>query len=100
MSVCQEIQLLGVSTQSWERAAAAAVREAVDSFADRCVIRRLNTDGHATPTFTTEIIKLDMTLKSTGEIDRYRALVKVSFLAVVPSSSLGAVKPSPDPERR
>ena len=100
MSVCQEIQLMGVSSQSWERAAAAAVREAVASFADHCIIRRVSAEGVASPTFTTEVVKLDITLKSSGEIDRYRALVKVSFVSMADSSSLPAVQQPLAFERR
>lgn len=96
MSVCQEIQLMGVSSQSWERAAAAAVREAVASFADHCIIRRVSTAGLQPPTFTTEVVKLDITLKSSGEIEHYRALVKVSFLSLADSSALPAVQPAAD----
>jgi len=77
MSVCQEIQLTGVSSQSWERAAAAAIKRALESFADRCIIRRVDQSGYPAPSFTTEVVKLDVTLKDNGEIDRFRTTVKV-----------------------
>ena len=86
MSVCQEIQLMGVSSQSWERAAAAAVKQAIESFADHCLVRRVNDSGYPAPNFTIEVVKLDITLKENGAIDRYRTTVKVSFLAAVEST--------------
>jgi flavin-binding protein dodecin len=86
MSLCQEIQLMGVSSQSWERAAAAAIKQALESFADRCLVRRVGESGYPTPSFTTEVVKLDITLKENGEIDRYRATVKVAFVPTAESS--------------
>ncbi len=86
MSVCQEIQLTGVSSQSWERAAAVAIKRALESFGDHCIMRRVNESGIPAPRFTTEVVKFDITLKDNGEIDRYRTTVKVSFLQVVHSS--------------
>ena len=86
MSVCQEIQLTGTSSQSWERAAAVAIKRAVESFADHCLVRRVNESGYPTPSFTTEVVKLDVTLKENGQIDRFRATMKVSFLPAVDSS--------------
>jgi flavin-binding protein dodecin len=86
MSICQEIQLTGVSSRSWERAAAAAIRRAIASFADRCIVRRIDESGYATPTFTTQVVKFDVTLKGNGEIERYRTTVKVSFLSALRSS--------------
>src|SRR5690242_94434 len=59
MSVCQEIQLTGVSSQSWERAAAVAIKRALESFADHCILRRVNESGIPAPRFTTEVVKLD-----------------------------------------
>ena len=79
MSVCQEIQLMGVSSQSWERAAAAAVREAVASFADHCIIRRVTTKGLTAPTFTTEVVKLDITLKATATLSTTALSSKFPF---------------------
>jgi len=86
MSLCQEIQVMGVSSQSWERAAAAAVKQALESFADRCLVRRVGESGYPTPSFTTEVMKLDVTLKQNGEIDYYRATLKVAFVPTVDSS--------------
>jgi hypothetical protein len=42
--------------------------------------------GYPTPSFTTEVVKLDVTLKENGEIDRYRVTMKVSFVPAVDSS--------------
>jgi flavin-binding protein dodecin len=83
---------MGVSSRSWERAAAAAVREAVASFADHCLMRRVSSTGIQAPTFTTEVVRLDLTLKPSGDIEHYRALVKVSFLSLADSSELPAVQ--------
>jgi len=67
---------VGRSTQSWERAAEAAVKAAVESFADRCLVRRPSeSDGRA------ELYGGgDQTgdLPERGRIDRYQATVKVS----------------------
>jgi flavin-binding protein dodecin len=87
MSVCQEIELTGTSSQSWERAAAIAIKRAIESFADHCLIRRMDRSGVlAPPRFTTEVVRLDVTLKDNGDIDRYRTTVRVSFVRAVQTS--------------
>ena len=62
-SVYKVIELVGTSTESWERAAAAAVAKAAGS------LRELR---------IAEIVELDMQLDD-GAIVAYRAKVKVSF---------------------
>ncbi|MHC4142050.1 MAG: dodecin family protein [Planctomycetota bacterium] len=62
-SVYKVIELVGTSTDSWEKAAAAAVNRAGESLRDLRVA---------------EIAELDMTL-SDGKVQAYRARVKVSF---------------------
>jgi len=62
-SVYKLIELVGTSTDSWEKAAAAAVDRAGESLRDLRVA---------------EIAELDMTL-SDGKVQAYRARVKVSF---------------------
>lgn len=62
-SVYKIIELVGTSTESWERAAAAAVERAGKS------LRGLR---------IAEISELDMTLED-GKVETYRAKVKVSF---------------------
>ena len=62
-SVYKVIELVGTSTDSWERAAAAAVKRASESIRDLRVA---------------EISELDMVVKD-GSIETYRAKVKVSF---------------------
>ena len=62
-SVYKVIELVGTSTESWEKAAAAAVARAGSS------LRELR---------IAEITDLDMQL-SDGEVVAYRAKVKVSF---------------------
>ena len=62
-SVYKVIELVGTSTDSWEKAAAAAVERAGESLRDLRVA---------------EVAELDMTLDD-GKIQAYRAKVKVSF---------------------
>ncbi|MEQ8859199.1 MAG: dodecin domain-containing protein [Pseudomonadales bacterium] len=62
-SVYKVIQLVGTSTESFERAAAAAVEKAGASLRDLRVA---------------EIAELDMTLEN-GKVNSYRAKVNVSF---------------------
>ena len=57
------IELVGTSTESWEKAAAAAVARAGQSLRDLRVA---------------EVAELDMLIKD-GKVDSYRAKVKVSF---------------------
>jgi flavin-binding protein dodecin len=62
-SVYKVIELVGTSTDSWEKAAKAAVERAGQSLRDLRVA---------------EVAELDMTLES-GQVRAYRAKVKVSF---------------------
>ena len=62
-SVYKVIELIGTSTESWEKAAAAAVGRAAQSLRDLRIA---------------EIAQLDMQVKD-GKIEAYRAKVKVSF---------------------
>ncbi|MBA3467298.1 MAG: dodecin domain-containing protein [Gemmatimonadaceae bacterium] len=62
-SVYKVIELVGTSTESWEKAAAAAVKRASKSLRDLRVA---------------EISELDMVLKD-GKVESYRAKIKVSF---------------------
>ncbi len=62
-SVYKVIELVGTSTESWERAAAAAVEKASESLQDLRIA---------------EIAELDMQLEK-GKVRAYRARVKVSF---------------------
>ena len=62
-SVYKVIELVGTSTESWERAASAAVERASKSLRDLRIA---------------EISQLDMQLEN-GAIRAYRAKVKVSF---------------------
>ena len=62
-SVYKIIELVGTSTESWERAATAAVERAGQSLRDLRIA---------------EISNLDMQLKD-GKVEAYRAKVKVSF---------------------
>ena len=63
VSVYKVIELVGTSTESWEKAAAAAVQKAGQSLRDLRIA---------------EIEQLDMQIKD-GKVDTYRAKVKVSF---------------------
>lgn len=62
-SVYKVIDLIGTSTESWEKAAAAAVKRASKTLRDLRVA---------------EIAQLDMALKD-GKIESYRAKIRVSF---------------------
>ncbi len=62
-SVYKVIELVGTSTESWEKAAKAAVDRAAKSLRDLRVA---------------EIVELDMQLNN-GKVEAYRAKVKVSF---------------------
>ncbi len=62
-SVYKVIELVGTSTESWEKAAAAAVKQAAQKLRDLRVA---------------EVSELDMQLRD-GEVQSYRVKVKVSF---------------------
>jgi flavin-binding protein dodecin len=62
-SVYKVVELVGTSTESWEKAAAAAVEMAAKSLRDLRVA---------------EVVELDMQLED-GKVRAYRAKVKVSF---------------------
>ena len=61
--VYKVIELVGTSTESWEKAAAAAVERASQSLRDLRIA---------------EVVELDMQIED-GEVKAYRARVKVSF---------------------
>jgi hypothetical protein len=62
-SVYKVIELVGTSTESWEKAATAAVERAAQSLRDLRIA---------------EVVQLDMHLED-GKVQMYRAKVKVSF---------------------
>jgi hypothetical protein len=62
-SVYKFVEVAGTSKESWEKAAAAAVKRASKTLRDLHIA---------------EIMELDMVLKD-GKIDAYRAKVKLSF---------------------
>jgi flavin-binding protein dodecin len=62
-SVYKVIELVGTSTESWEKAAAAAVAMAAQSLRDLRIA---------------EVVELDMQIED-GQVIAYRAKVKVSF---------------------
>ena len=62
-SVYKVVELVGSSSESWEKAAAAAVERAAGSLRDLRIA---------------EVAALDMDIKN-GKIEAYRAKVKVSF---------------------
>lgn len=63
MSVYKVIELVGTSSESWEKAAATAVETAAQSLRDLRVA---------------EVTEMDMQLEN-GKVVAYRAKVKVSF---------------------
>jgi flavin-binding protein dodecin len=62
-SVYKVIELVGTSTESWEKAAAAAVDRASQSLRDLRIA---------------EVVELDLQLEN-GQVAAYRARLKVSF---------------------
>jgi flavin-binding protein dodecin len=62
-SVYKVIELVGTSTESWEKAAAAAVKQAAKSLRDLRIA---------------EVTQLDLQIAD-GKVQAYRAKVKVSF---------------------
>jgi len=62
-SVYKVIELVGTSPESWEKAAAAAIKRAAKTLRDLRVA---------------EISQLDVQLKD-GKVESYRAKIKVSF---------------------
>jgi dodecin len=62
-SVYKVIELVGTSTESWEKAAAAAISRAGKTLRDLRVA---------------EVVELDLQLGN-GKVEAYRAKVKVSF---------------------
>ena len=62
-SVYKVIELVGSSTESWEKAAAAAVETAAQSLRDLRIA---------------EVVQLDMQIED-GKVHAYRAKVKLSF---------------------
>jgi flavin-binding protein dodecin len=62
-SIYKIIELIGTSTESWEKAATAAIARAGQSLRDLRVA---------------EVSELDMQMKD-GKVEAYRAKVKVSF---------------------
>jgi hypothetical protein len=62
-SVYKIIELVGTSTESWEKAAAAAVATAGKSLSDLRIA---------------EVVQLDMQIED-GKIAQYRAKIKLSF---------------------
>lgn len=63
-SVYKIIELVGTSSESWEKAAAKAVERAAITLRDLRVA---------------EVSQLDMHVGSNGKVEAYRAKVKVSF---------------------
>jgi flavin-binding protein dodecin len=64
MPVYNVVQLIGTSSESWEKAAASAVEQASKSLRDVRIA---------------EIVELDMQLDAKGKVEAYRAKVKLSF---------------------
>jgi dodecin len=62
-SVYKVVELVGTSTESWEKAAAAAVSQAAKTLRDLRVV---------------EVKELDLTIKD-GKVHTYRAKVNLSF---------------------
>ncbi|MGA7806771.1 dodecin family protein [Bradyrhizobium sp.] len=63
-SVYKVIELIGASSESWEKAAANAVEQAAKTLRDLRVA---------------EVVTLDMQLDAKGKVEAYRAKLNVSF---------------------
>jgi flavin-binding protein dodecin len=63
-SVYKVIELVGTSSESWEKAASNAVEQAAKTLRDLRVA---------------EIVELDMQLDAKGKVEAYRAKVNISF---------------------
>jgi len=63
-SIYKVIELIGTSTDSWEKAAANAVEQAAKTLRDLRVA---------------EVVTLDMQLDAKGKVEAYRAKLYVSF---------------------
>jgi flavin-binding protein dodecin len=63
-SVYKVIELVGTSSESWEKAASNAVERAAKTLRDLRVA---------------EVVKLDMQLDANGKVEAYRAKLSVSF---------------------
>ena len=63
-SVYKVIELIGTSSESWEKAASSAVSRASETLRDLRVA---------------EVVELDLQLDAKGKVEAYRAKVKVSF---------------------
>ena len=63
-SVYKIIELVGTSSESWERAATNAVEQAAKTLRDLRIA---------------EIVQLDMQLDAKGKVEAYRAKVNISF---------------------
>jgi dodecin len=63
-SIYKVIELVGTSSESWEKAATNAVERAAKSLRDLRVA---------------EVVKLDMQLDAKGKVEAYRAKLNVSF---------------------
>jgi flavin-binding protein dodecin len=63
-SVYKVIELVGSSPESWEKAAAVAVKQAHQSLRDLRIV---------------EVVQLDAHIAKDGSIESYRAKVRISF---------------------
>jgi flavin-binding protein dodecin len=63
-SVYKIIELVGTSTESWEKAAKTAVDRAAKSLRDLRVA---------------EVVELDLVMNDKGKVEAYRTKVKISF---------------------
>jgi flavin-binding protein dodecin len=63
-SVYKVIELIGTSTESWERAASAAIERAAETLRDLRVA---------------EVVEQDVTISEDGKVEAYRVKMKISF---------------------
>ena len=63
-SVYKVIELIGTSTESWERAASAAIERAAETLRDLRVA---------------EVVQQDVVISDDGKVESYRVKMKLSF---------------------
>ena len=63
-SVYKVIELIGTSTDSWEKAASAAIERAAETLRDLRVA---------------EVVEQDVVISDNGKVESYRVKLKVSF---------------------
>lgn len=75
----KQVELVGISSRSFDRAVDAARLRAEEMWADLRLIRRATEDQPPLPQYMAEVIKLEL-CSDNGQVS-YRATLKVAFVA-------------------